>query len=106
MLTQQHSCYEDIADAASVFVIALVRDDAFPVVRVEHSENLTWEEIAMDINLDLSEVEVVVGRTRDGVSEMSRVGARLESVKAMLNVYIRGEGYILICWRTVCGRSI
>ena len=45
MLLIQPSCYDDGDDAALVFEIALIGDDADHVVGVVKPENLTWEEI-------------------------------------------------------------
>ena len=74
-----------------VFQIALIKDGADYVVGVQQSENLTREEVAIviDINLDLTEVRMdkVGGSAKDSVAEKSRKGARLATVEAMVDVF-------------------
>ena len=43
MLPIQSSYYVDGDDAASVFEIALISDDAYHMVGVDQPENLTWD---------------------------------------------------------------
>ena len=52
----------------------------------------------MDIILDQTEIrkDEVVGRAGDSVAEMSREGARLETVKAMVDVFMGRMFYILM----------
>ena len=69
---------------------ALIGDNADHAVGVEQSPDGEKVEIAMDINLDLTEVrknKEEVGRARGNVTEKARDGARLETVEAMVDVY-------------------
>ena len=63
------------------------------MVGVEQPEKLTGEEVevGMDITLDLAEVrkDEVVGRARDSVAEKFREAARLETLEAMVDIYLR-----------------
>ena len=69
---------------------ALIGDNADHAVGVEQSPDGEKVEIAMDINLDLTEVrknKEEVGRARGNVTEKARDSARLETVEAMVDVY-------------------